>query len=220
MAFWLVALAISLLVLAIALFADGRRNERGIARDWELVLTPKGRRELGLAEDRVGAELDLVDVTYDRARTAHEHGSREEALRLLDLGCDLIEDYCPTMLRALAAMSALSRMVAVMAPPTPLRPRAFQLRQLVQLAHLSQFLQHFLVSTKERFRLRLAILARGFVTLRRIVFRSTRRAHDVPDALGEEMLQLQAARHDVRSLSQESLESLRLLLTSLAAEQR
>lgn len=220
MFFWIVAAGVSLVVLAVAVYLDGRRNEKAVARDWELVLTQKGRHELGLATERIDAELEMVDVAYEQAHGAHERGSREEALELLDVGCEMIEHYCPTMLRALAAMSVLSRMVAVMAPVPPVRPRAFKLQKLVQLAYLNQFAHQFLVSTKERFRLRLAILARGFVTLRRIVFRSTRRVHAVPAAIGDEMPQLDAARKDVRTLSEESLESLRLLLTSLAAERR
>lgn len=220
MLFWIIAVGVSLVVLAIAVYADGKRNEKSVARDWELVLTQKGRHELGLATERIDAELELVDLAYEQAHGAHVRGSREEALELLDMGCELIEAYCPTMLRALTAMSVLSRMVAVMAPVPPMRPRAFKLRQLVQLAYLHRFLNQFLVSTKERFRLRLAILTRGFVMLRRIVFRSTRRVHAVPHTLGDELPQLDDARRDIRTLSEESLESLRLLLTSLAAERR
>lgn len=220
MFFWVVAAAVSLVVVAIAVYADGKRNEKGVARDWELILTQKGQQELGIATERIDAELELVDLAYEQAHGARERGSQDEALELLDMGCEMIESYCPTMLRALTAMSVLSRMVAVMAPVPPVRPRSFKLRELVQLAYLNQFLHQFLVSTKERFRLRLAILARGFVTLRRVVFRSTRRVHAVPGTIGDELPQLDAARRDVRTLSEESLESLRLLLTSFAAERR
>lgn len=215
--FWSLAL-FAAAVIPLLLYVDGRRRERAIERDWEIVLTPKGQAELERARERVSAELELVDMTYAKARVAKEHGSDEEALRLLDVGCELIERYCPTMLRAIAAMSVLSRMVAAMAPPRPLRPAAFKLRELAQLAHLNAFLHHFLVTSLERFRLRLSIMARGFTTLVRIVFRSTRRAHDGPDALGAELPRLEAARADVRTLSNESLEALRMLLEGLAAE--
>ena len=204
--------------LLLVLFLDGRRREAQVLRDWDLVLTPKGRAELERARDRVGVQLELVDFTYSQARDARDKGSDDEALRLLDVGCRLIEDYCPTMLRAIAAMSVLSRMVAAMAPPRPLRPAAFQLRELAQLARLNAFLHHFLVTSIERFRLRLTILSRGFSTLVRIVLHSTRRAHDGAEALGQELPRLEAARADVRTLSDESLDALRMLLEGLAAE--
>ena len=213
---WYAAALFACLLLVLVL--DGRRREAQVLRDWDLVLTPKARVELERARNRVGAQLDLVDLTYSQARAARDLGSHEEALRLLDVGCDLIEGYCPTMLRAIAAMSVLSRMVAAMAPPRPLRPAAFQLRELAQLARLNAFLHHFLVTSIERFRLRLTILSRGFSTLVRIVLRSTRRAHDGAEALHAELPRLEAARADVRTLSDESLDALRMLLEGLAAE--
>lgn len=215
--FWLIAVAATVLI-PLLLYVDGLRRERAVERDWQIVLTPKGRAELERARARVGAQLELVDLTYAQARTARDLGSNDEALRLLEVGCDLIEHYCPTMLRAIAAMSVLSRMVAAMAPPRPLRPAAFKLRELAQLARLNAFLHHFLVTSMERFRLRLAIMARAFATIGRVVLRSTRRAHAGPDALGVELPRLEAARADVRTLSDESLDALRMLLEGLAAE--
>src|SRR5712691_9815238 len=131
--FWSLAL-LGVVFVPLLLVLDGRRRERAVERDWEIVLTPKGQVELERARTRVSAQLELVDLTYAQARVAKDLGSDEEALRLLDVGCDLIERYCPTMLRAIAAMSVLSRMVAAMAPPRPLRPASFELRELAQLA--------------------------------------------------------------------------------------
>lgn len=210
----------SLALCALLLLLDSRRSEQGVLRDWDLLLTPKGRREMETAQRRVSAELELVDMTYESAHAARARGSADEALRLLELGCQLIEQYCPTMLRALAAMSVLSRMVSALAPPRPLPARAFRLRELAGWALLNQFLQQFLVGTAERFRLHLIILERGFMTVLRVVLSSTRRAHAGSDALGAELQRIDAARSDVRSLSNESLEAFRLLLEGLAAERR
>jgi hypothetical protein len=217
LSFWLIAAAAAVLI-PLLLYVDGKRREKAVERDWQLVLTPKGRDELERARERLGAELQLVDLTYAQARAARDLGSDDEALRLLDVGCKLIEQYCPTMLRAIAAMSVLSRMVAAMRPPRPLRPSAFQLQELAQLARLNAFMHHFLISSIERFRLRLTIMARGFATIARVVLRSTRRAHAGPAALGDELPRLEAARADVRTLSEESLDALRMLLEGLAAE--
>jgi hypothetical protein len=61
-------------------------------------------------------------------------------------------------------------------------------------------------------------MTRAFTTLGRVVLYSTRRAHDGPTALVAELPRLEAARADVRTLSDESLDALRMLLEGLAAE--
>jgi hypothetical protein len=208
---WLIgALALACPLL---LYLAGRRSEGATMRDWEMVLTPRGERIYMALERRVRNELELADITYHRAAQARELGSTEEALRLLDMGCKLIERFAPTMVRSLAAMGVLSRMVAAMAPMPPLRPRDFQVGQLANLAHLNRFLHHFLVSTAERFRLRLSILSRGFSLLGRLLFRATHQ----PEPAWNDIVAIQ---HDVAALSNETLESFRSLLISLAAEQR
>jgi hypothetical protein len=212
-------IVIVLVTLLPVVYLAGRRSERATMKDWELVLTPRGQRALQTMSQETHAELALVDLTYEQAQDAAADGDIEQTLRLLDLGCRLIEGYCPTMLRSLAAMSVLSRMVAAMAPVRPLRPRAFKLRQIANLAYLNSFFHHFLVTTGERFRLRLYILARGFVAVMRVVTRATGDARDRPDA-SPEWKTLESARKDVRTLSEDSLEAFRVLLVSMEAERR
>jgi hypothetical protein len=215
---WWWILSASLALCGLLLFVDGRRREQTIMRDWAMVLTPRGKQEIQDMRTQVGAELDLVDLTYEKAREAQVLGRNEEALRLLECGCRLIEAYCPTMLRALAAWSVLSRMVAAMAPVKPLRPAGFRLPELVQLARLDLFVHHLVVTTGERFRLRLYILARGFETLTRVIVGTTRRLHEHPAVPDWERTAV--ARLDLRALSEESIEALRTLLASLDAERR
>jgi hypothetical protein len=214
---WLIVIA--LVTLLPVVYLAGRRSERATMKDWELVLTPRGQQALQSLTQETRAELALVDITYDQARGAAADGNLQQSLRLLDLGCRLVENYCPTMIRSLAAMSVLSRMVAAMAPVKPLRPRAFKLRQLANLAYMNAFLHHFLVGTTERFRLRLYILGRGFLTLMRVVTRATAGVKATPEA-SPEWQSLEAARKDVRVLSEESLETFRVLLMSMEAERR
>jgi len=219
MIIWIV-IAVSVVVCLVLLYLDGRRRERAVLRDWELVLTPKGERTYRWMESRVHSDLLLANLTYTRAFSARDVGSVDEAHRLLDVGCKLIEQFAPTMLRSLAAMAVLSRMVAAMAPVRPLRPRKFRLRQLANLAYLNQFVHHFLVSTSERFRLRVTILGRGFALLSRIALRSTDRIRTGSPDGDSEWQQIEAVRKDLHTLSDESLETFRILLTSLAAERR
>lgn len=216
---WWLSIAGAALVVGVLLVIDGRRREQTVLRNWELALTPRGERALQTLRDDTGANLALVDITYDRALDAAAEGDLDGALRMLDAGCRLIEGYCPTMLRSLAAMSVLSRMVAAMAPVRPLRPRAFKLRQLNSLAYLNRFLHHFLVTTAERFRLRLFIMGRGFVTIVRVVTHTTAASRTAPE-MQSRWEHIDAARRDVRTLTDETIEAFRALVMSMAAERK
>jgi hypothetical protein len=215
---WMTGL--SALCVLIVLFLFGRRNERAVRRDWELLLTPKGERVLNSIEGRVQSHLDLADLTYDEAFMVRELGSLEEAKHLLDVGFRVIEQFSPSMLRLLSAMATFSRMVSAMAPVTPLRPAGFRLAQLASLAYLNQFLHQFLVSSGERFRLRVYVLGRGFGLATRYLLQSTRRIVSGEPESEREWQQIDALRDDFQTLTDESLASLRSLLTSLSAEQR
>jgi len=202
------------------LYILGRRDERKVRRDWELLLTPKGEQLYRTIETRVSAEMQLANMTYDEAFTVRELGSIEEAKHLLDVGFKVIERFSPSMLRLLSAMSTFSRMVSAMAPIKPLRPQGFRLAQIASLAYLNQFLHNFIVTTAERYRLRVYILGRGFGLATRFLLSSTRRiAQGQPNA-EKDWEQIQFVREDFQTLTEESLESLRVLLTSLAAEGR
>jgi hypothetical protein len=200
------------------LFLFGRRNERAVRRDWELLLTPKGEKVYQNVEARMQSNIDLAELTYDEAFTFRELGSLDEAKHLLDVGFRVIEQFSPSMLRLLSAMATFSRMVSAMAPVSPLRPAGFKLAQLASLAYLNQFLHQFLVSTGERFRLKVYVLGRGFGLATRFLLQSTERiASNAPES-DREWEQIEALRADFQTLTDESLASLRVLLTTLSAE--
>jgi len=210
---FLIPVVATLALLMVLLVIDGRRRERVIEREWELVLTPRGQRRLERFAAGVHDELALADLTYERAAEARGQGDLFAAYRLVDSGCDLIAAFAPRMVHALAAWVVLSRMAAAVAPVRPLRPRDFRLAQLVQLAYLSRFLHHLVLTTAERFRLRVYLLQRGFRTVGALALRW--RGSPAPP-----WDDLAAAHHDVTTLSEESLETLRVLLISLDAERR
>jgi hypothetical protein len=216
---WILILAVALLLLTpVFLYLTGRRQEDQVEKEWELLLTQRGSNEIATATERVNSQLAVIDWTYDRAQAAQEQGQTQKALDLFRIGCELIEDHCPTMLHCLGALAALSRMAAAMAPSRPLRASSFRLRELAHLALLNQFLHHLLVSTRERFRLRVAMLIWGFRTLMRIATTSRARVERSADVA--DLKEALAARHDVRSLTEETLETFRLLILSLEAEEK
>ena len=200
------------------LFFFGRRSERAVRRDWDLLLTPKGDKLYRTVEARTQTDMALAEIAFDEAFSVRQLGSIDEAARLLDVGYRVIEKFAPDMLRLLAAMATFSRMVSAMAPVAPLRPADFRLAQLASLAQLGRLLHHFLVSTGERFRLRVYILGRSFALATRALFHSTQRILGREGALDREWDQIEAIRGDFQTLTDESLASLKVLLMSLAAE--
>jgi hypothetical protein len=198
-----VMIALSALGGLVVLFLFGRRNERLVKRDWELLLTPKGDKLYRTIENRVQSEMALADLTYDEAFAVRELGSMEEARQLLDVGYRVIEKFSPNMLRLLATMATFSRMVSAMAPVQPLKPRDFRLGQIASMAYLNQVLHQFLVSTAERYRLRLYILGRGFGVATRFLLASTRSIVGGQPEADREWDQIQAIRDDFRTLTDE-----------------
>jgi hypothetical protein len=215
---WMVA--VSVLSCFIVLYLFGRRNERAVRRDWQLLLTPRGEHVYRTIEGRVESEMELANLAYDEALTYRQLGSVEEARDLLDAGFRVIERFNPSMLQLLSTMAVFSRMVAAMAPVTPLRPRDFRLTEIASLAYLNGLIHRFLVSTSERFRLRIYILGQSFGLATRALLRSTRRIVDEEPEEQREWEQIDAVRRDYDTLTRDSLDSLRVLLTSLAAERR
>jgi hypothetical protein len=202
------------------LYVLGRRDERKVHRDWELLLTDKGKELYRTIENRVSADMQLANMTYDEAFSVRELGSVEEAKHLLDVGYKVIEKFAPSMLKLLAAMSTFSRMVSAMAPIKPLRPQGFRLAQIASLAYLNQFLHNFVVTTAERYRLRVYILGRSFGLATRFLLASTKRIVEGQPNAEKDWEQIQFVREDFQTLTDESLQSLKVLLTSLAAEGR
>lgn len=219
MAMWLL-LCFALIGGLGLLILMGRRNEQEVRRDWEMLLTPKGARVLRGIETRVRGQLDLANITYEEAFSIRELGSVDEAKELLEAGYKVLEHFCPNMFRLLAAMSTFSRMVSAMAPMPPLRPARFYSPQISGLAHLNRVVHQVLVSSNERFRLRTYILGRSFALASRVLMRSTQRIVRGHAEAEREWEQVQAIRADMSTLTDESLDSLRTLLTSLAAERK
>jgi hypothetical protein len=204
----------------VVLFLIGRRNERLVRRDWELLLSPKGKKVYDAIEGRVRAEVDMAELSFEHAAVYRELGTTEEALRLLDVGYRVIEKFAPDMLRLLAAMATFSRMVSAIAPVRPLRPKNFRLVQVASLAYLNGMLHQFLVSASERYRLKVYILGRSFGLITRFLLRSIENLGNPAADADREWGQIEAIREDFQTLTDESLESLRVLLTAIGVEDR
>lgn len=207
---------VSVALLAALLWLERRRRTRQAWGDWDVALSPRGQRSIEDMRHRMNDELALVDIALVSAAEAQTLGSTEEAMRLLEVGGRLVETHAPNMRRALAGMAVLSRMVAAMAPVTPLRPRDFELRQLVRLAQINRLFHHILVTAGERFRFRVYVLRAGFSVAARFWMHQTGRIRRQEDEVDAAWLGLEAVRRDVHTLTDESLETFRMLVLSLS----
>ena len=217
--FW-VTIAGAVVSCLVILVLVGRRNERLIRRDWELLLTQRGEKVYGAIEGKVRAEIGMADLSFEHALVYRELGTMEEAVRLLDVGYRVIEKFAPDMLRLLAMMATFSRMVSAIAPVQPLRPKDFRLVQVSSLAYLHGMLHQFLVSASERYRLKMYILGRSFGLATRFLLKSIQNLGVGATEATREWDQIEAIRSDFQTLTDESLDSLRVLLTAMAREDR
>jgi hypothetical protein len=162
----------------------------------------------------------MADYAYDRAEQQRAGGSVDEAISLLELGYGMIERAAPDLLRLIAGMAVFSRMVSAMVPVAPLRPRDFKVSQLSSLAALNQILHRFLVTSAERFRLRLYVIGQGVGMVLRFLAGTTRRIRETRSTDDRDWKDVAALRGDFRTLTDESLESFRACLASLAVQAR
>ena len=102
----------------VVLFVFGRRNERSVRQDWELLLTPKGERFYRSIEGRVRPSSSSPTSPTTRPSPSASWG-RWRRRQLLDAGFRVIEQFAPSMLKLLSSMATFSRMVSAMAPISP-----------------------------------------------------------------------------------------------------
>ena len=214
---WVIAAAAvgGLLVLLVR-----RHDDAQILTDWDKALSPWGQDIYAELEQRVEGELRMVEYAFRRAFNAHMAGSPEEALRLLETGLQVVERTSPDMVELLRKMSIASRMAAALSPLHRLRPRDFNLSRLAGLATAATFIHELLFSTAKRFRLRAYVLEKGFgVATGHLLAHAERIRAQASDA-DPNWTGIAAARADLCTLSDESLQTFRYLLLSLSATPR
>ncbi len=91
---------------------------------------------------------------------------------------------------------------------------------MASLAYLHGMLHQFLVSAAERYRLKVYILGRSFGLVTRFLLRSIQNLGSGTADADREWEQIEAIRQDFQTLTDESFDSLRILLTAIAREDR
>lgn len=204
---------------ALVLFLYGRYNLAAVMHDWEMMLTPSGRRALATLGGQVELDAVMADQTYAAARAARGRADYREAVRLLDLSLSVVGEAVPDRLSRLRAIAVCSRMASAIMPTPPLSARAFRLPALSAGMGIGGMLHYLAVNTRDAFALRLHLLAWAF----RLVFwhaaraASTAREDARPEAPWSEFADGLA---DFKTLDREHVEAFKVLMMSLAASPR
>lgn len=205
-------LALVLAVLATAL--TGWRRERHLLV-WELALGRAARLELDAETRSTRRQLDTIDDTYRLAHMRRRRGEFNEAVRLLNLACRTVEAFVPGRVARLREMIRMSRAVSAMLPARTLPWPTLRLGSLASLAAARRLLHPFLVTTGERFRLRVRLLVYAFGLVLRSLRRHTQRAAHAERS----WRRIDDLRMDLAELNSETLDCYRAVLASLEREE-
>ncbi len=197
----------------------GRFDRDRALRRWDFVLSGRAEKATEALRDRLAEDTDIAAHTYDLALKRKATLSYDEAVRLLAIAADTIEEAAEDRQRRLRALSIYARMAEAIVPVPPVRPAQFKLAETRSLTSIAQWIHEFLATTQERFRFRLTVIGFGIRLVVRSIRGSRTRAAFEPTK-SEPYQTFGDSLHDFRALDDEQVESFRQLMRSAAATER
>lgn len=197
----------------------GRFDRNRALRRWDFVLSGRAETATEALRSRLAEDTEIATHTYDLALKRKASLSYDEAVRLLAIAADTIEEAAEDRQRRLRALSVYARMAEAIVPVAPVSPAQFKLAETRSLTRIAQWLHELLASYQERFRFRLAVIGFGIRLVVRSMRGSRTRAsiepshHEPYQTFGDSL-------HDFRALDEEQVESFRQLMRSAAAMER
>ena len=152
----------------------GRYNRALTLQRWQFVLNAPERQAIESLRRRMAVDSALVRQALEAAGRARGASRAPDALTVLRVALDVLEDAGADRLTRLRAMGVYSRMVRAIQPLPPPSGAPFRGARLRVAATAAGCVHRFLVGTQERFRLWLVVLGLGV----RIVLRGGRRSAD------------------------------------------
>jgi hypothetical protein len=152
----------------------GRYNRTVTLQRWHFVLNAPERQAIEALRRRMALDSALVRQALEAADRAREASRAPDALTVLHVALDLLEEAGADRLTRLRVMNVYSRMVRAIQPLPPPSGAPFRGARLRVAAAAAGFVHRLLVGTQERFRLWLLVLGLGV----RIVLRGGRRSAD------------------------------------------
>jgi hypothetical protein len=195
-----------------------RRTEKKVQSEWETLLSPASERTFLQTRNQVERSSSMLGVAINEAIETRKLGDLDEAIRFLDTSGDVIERFTPNLLSLLKVMIKFSRMMSAITPVSPILPHDFHLGELTNLAHLNRMLHHFLISARQRFRLKLYLLGKGVAIASRYLLQGIKNVVTRRSAADQEWEEIAKIGQDFQRLSNESVQSLRALLEALSTD--
>ena len=197
----------------------GRFDRNRALRRWDFVLSGRAEKATEALRSRLAEDTEIAEHTYELALKRKASLSYDEAVRLLAIAADTIEEAAEDRHRRLRALSIYARMAEAIVPVPPVRPSQFKLAETKSLASIARWLHELLNSYEERFRFRLTVIGFGIRLVIRSIRGSRTRASLEPSH-SEPYQTFSDSLHDFRALDEEQVESFRQLMRSAAATDR
>ncbi len=200
-------------------WALGRYNSRKVERDWEEFRRLRDERSLETLSSMVEIDHETIDFDLRAARVARQAGRQEDAIRLLRLSQDIIEDLTPDRLERLRAMTTMIRMAVAVTPVEPVAAAPFKTVRLGAFTSVARLLHSLVVTPAERFVFRVSVISAGF----RIALRLLRGAAD-EITTGARAIRawrtFENGAEDWKTLDREHLDTARAFLSSFSLRPR
>lgn len=218
---WLALAAVWLLFL-VPILRLRRHVDRHAWPAWTAALNGELEEHFSYLRELFEGNAEMV---RDMAALAELHRGRGDARtarqRLVDL-FSLVETCASRARERLAEWLVICRAALALYPTPPLPPSAFSLRSLRRLAWLHRLVHATVVTSAERFRLRLRALDHGFRLLVRFARRAGARTARRPatDLAAADCRDARDIAHDFGELSRETLDTGGRLLAVVSTTRR
>jgi len=211
---------IILLISFLVLFLLGKRNEHRVHKDWKTIEGLSESTSLKSMKSLVDSNVEAIDFTYGEAIQMKQLGSIDEAMKFLDAGCKIITSFTPDLLKLISMMMRFSRMLVAITPFKPLSPGNFKITQLTSLAILNVLINQFVVSMKDRLRLKIYIIGKGVYMAGSHLIRSTKNILMAREEEEKNWERIDDLLGDYKELSRETLDCLKVIHDSWAMDAR
>jgi hypothetical protein len=214
-----IPVTLAALAAAVVVLVFGRFDRNRALRRWDFVLSGRAEKSTEALRNRLAEDTEIASHAYGLALKRKATLSYDEAVRLLAIAADTIEEAAEDRHRRLRALSIYARMAEAIVPVAPVAPSQFKLAETRSLTRIARWLHELLSSYQERFRFRLAVIGLGVRLVVRSIRRSRTRASIEPSH-AEPYQTFGDSLHDFRALDVEQVESFRQLMKSAAATDR
>ena len=215
----MIPVLLAALAAAVVVVFLGSFDRKRALRRWDFVLSGRAEQATDALRNRLAEDTDIAAHTYDLALRRKASLSYDEAVRLLAIAADTIEEAAEDRHRRLRALSIYARMAEAIVPVPPVPAARFKLAETRSLTQIASWLHEFIATYEERFRFRLTVIGFGIRLVVRSIRGSRTRAAIEP-AHPEPYQTFGDSLHDFQALDDEQVKSFQQLLRSAAATDR